>query len=457
MRSINTVIGQLRSGRLRYETLLQETLDKAATAKSAGDCSYVELFAAPKLLEEARAWQARADADRSLPALAGLPVSVKDLFDVEGSVTAAGSALLRSAPPANGDAAAVQRLREAGAIIVGRTNMSEFAYSGLGVNPHYGTPTNPVGAGRIAGGSSSGAAVAVARGLCAASLATDTGGSIRIPAALCGIAGFKPTAQAVSRDGVLPLSRSLDSVGPIASTAECCSIVHQVLTGGEPDTSTLRLDTLRLAVVTDYLLDELDPMVSRAFDRALALLTAAGASVETVAFPELNAIRAGGYNAKIVAAEAFAFHRSWLASHAHLYDPRVHTRLLAGKDLPAADYLDALDARAELINAARRRLAAFDAWLMPTVAIVAPKIGDLDDDNAFFRANAAMLRNPSVVNLLDGCALTLPIPSDNPLPQGLSVCGLGGADADVLAIGRSIEADWRRNSRGTDLCDPIVA
>jgi aspartyl-tRNA(Asn)/glutamyl-tRNA(Gln) amidotransferase subunit A len=374
-------------------------------------------------------------------ALAGVPVSVKDLFDIKGQVTTAGSRILRDAAPAVRDAAAVARLREAGAVLVGRTNMSEFAFSGLGLNPHCGTPLNPADALRLAGGSSSGAAVSVALGHVAAALGTDTGGSVRIPAAFCGLVGFKPTARRVPLEGTVPLSSSFDSVGPIARSVDCCALIDGIVSGQALDTSPRALAGLRLGVTSDYVADDLDETVSTAFNRAIGMLRRAGASVERFAFPELHEV-AGRYPlAGITAAQAWAWHREHVARDAGAYDPRVLKRLRAGEGRSAADYIDLLAARERFARDARTRLARFDAWLMPTVAVVPPAIAQVEnDDEAFFAMNAKVLRNPSVVNFMDGCALTLPVHREDELPVGLSICGGALADASILAIGRSVEA-----------------
>jgi aspartyl-tRNA(Asn)/glutamyl-tRNA(Gln) amidotransferase subunit A len=374
-------------------------------------------------------------------ALAGLPVSIKDLFDVKGQVTAAGSRVLSHAPPAARDALAVARLREAGAIFVGRTNMSEFAFSGLGLNPHHGTPPNPLDARRVAGGSSSGAATSVALGHVACALGTDTGGSLRIPAAFCGLTAFKPTARRVPMDGVLPLSTSFDSIGAIAHSVDCCVVVDAVLSGQTLDTAGRPLSGVRFGVTSDYVADDIDEEVSHAFHRALTLLRAAGASVEHFAFPELHDMARDYPLSGITASEAWAQHRRWVASAADAYDPRVLKRLKAGEGRSAADYIDLLGARDAFIRSARMRLAKFDAWLMPTVACAPPEIAALErDDDTFFAANAKALRNPAIVNFMDGCALSAPCHRPGELPVGLSICGPALADAAILSIGRSVEA-----------------
>jgi aspartyl-tRNA(Asn)/glutamyl-tRNA(Gln) amidotransferase subunit A len=348
--------------------------------------------------------------------------------------------------PAAADAPAVARLRSAGAILLGRTNMSEFAFSGLGLNPHYGTPVNPFDAKRITGGSSSGGAVSVALDMAVAALGTDTGGSIRIPSALCGLTGFKPSARRVPLQQVVPLSRSLDSAGPLARSVDCCAILDAVLSGEVLDTEGLPLAGLRLGVTEDYVGAELDAGVARDFGRALQLLGNAGASVLRFAFPELRELATINSGGGFVAAEAWAWHRHLLAEGESKYDPRVAARIRRGSEQTAADYLDLLDARRRMIAIAAQRLRGFDAWLMPTVATVAPLTAPLEaDDKTFFSTNAQILRNPSVINFLDGCALSIPCQAKGSLPVGLGVCGLGGEDARILQVGRAIEARLHSN------------
>jgi aspartyl-tRNA(Asn)/glutamyl-tRNA(Gln) amidotransferase subunit A len=336
------------------------------------------------------------------------------LFDVAGEPTTAGSVVLAQAPPAKADAVAVARLRAAGAIVMGHTNMTEFAFSGLGVNPHYGTPLNPYDrAGRrIPGGSSSGAAVSVTDGMAYAAVGSDTGGSVRIPAALCGLTGFKPTARRIPLDGALPLSSTLDSVGSLAPTVACCARMDAVLAGlAQPSIRPLEVKNLRFAVLQGYVLEGLDAHVAAAFSSALALLSRSGAHLEEVTFRSLDGIPLANQKGGFAAAEAYPWHRSLLEAHASDYDPRIASRILRGKEMTAADYIELGQTRRRIIAEADRTFAAFDAILMPAVPCIAPRIADLEaTDGAYFAANALILRNPSVINFLDGCALSVPCP-----------------------------------------------
>ncbi len=375
-------------------------------------------------------------------ALLGVPISTKDLFDVAGETTRAASVVLSDAAPAKEDAIVIRLLKDAGTVLIGRTNMTEFAYSGLGLNPHYGTPRNPYdrASGRIPGGSSSGAAVSVADGMAAASIGSDTGGSVRIPAALCGLTGWKPTARRVSTDGMLPLAPSLDSIGPIGWTVDCCSRLDAVLAGETYAQSPVELDisSVRLGVLQGYVLDDLDAAVSSAFTRALRMLTAAGAQVEEVKLKALERIPAAN---QFASAEAFAWHRTLLQAEGHRYDPHVSTRISQGATIMAADYIDMLRMRREIVLEAQSTFASLDAVLLPTTPRIAPRIDTLiASDAAYLEANGAMLRNPSLFNYLDGCAISIPCHAPGEAPVGLMVAGLNGRDASVLRVGTMVEA-----------------
>ncbi|GAB3538658.1 amidase [Noviherbaspirillum agri] len=368
-----------------------------------------------------------------------MPVSVKDLFDTAGESTWAGSVVLKSAPPALADAPAVQRLREAGAAIIGKTNMTEFAFSGVGLNPHFGTPANPAdqAVARIPGGSSSGAAVSVAAGMCVAGLGSDTGGSIRIPAALCGLVGFKPTARRVPTTGAIPLSTTLDSIGAITRSVDDCILIDSIIADEPLSIPDLPVRDLRLAVPQTLMLDALEPHVAASFSSALSRLSKAGARISDAPFTMLA--ESAALN-KFSGAEAFAWHRRLLAAHESSYDPRVAKRIMLGAVMSAADYIDLHRARRDWISRMEKEMERFDALLMPTVPIVAPPIAELEaSDDTFFKVNAQLLRNPSTINLLDGCAVSLPCHAAGTLPVGLMIAGAAMTDHHVLAIARAIE------------------
>ena len=383
---------------------------------------------------------------RSPGPYAGIPIALKDLFDVAGEPTPAGSAVLANAPDAKTNAPVVARMLAAGFIPVGRTNMTEFAFSGLGINPHYGTPTSPWdrASKRIPGGSSSGTAVAVADGMAVAGLGTDTGGSCRIPAAFCGIAGYKPTARRVPIDGVLPLAPSMDSVGPLANSVACCAQIDAILAGQTPAAPSLaRLNGLRLAVPENMVLDGMDDTVASAFDKSLSKLSAAGAKIERIRFEEFTELP--GVNAKggFAASEAYAWHRHLLATQGSGYDPRIRVRIARGEHMSAADYLDLLKARARLIASFDRATAAYDCVLMPSVPIVAPRIAGLDDERAYNSINMLILRNTALGNFFDRCAISIPCHRPGDAPVGLMLMGETMGDARLFSIAAAVEAVLR--------------
>jgi aspartyl-tRNA(Asn)/glutamyl-tRNA(Gln) amidotransferase subunit A len=391
----------------------------------------------------ARHADACARAGLELPALAGLPVSIKDLYDVAGETTLAGSALRRGDPVAAHDAVAVARLRSAGAAIVGKTNMTEFAFSGVGINPHYGTPANPSDAAvaRIPGGSSSGAAVSVALGLAVAGLGSDTGGSIRIPAALCGLVGFKCTQSRVPLAGAFPLAQTLDTVCALAHSVDDCLLVDGVLAGAALDAPERPLDGLRLAVPQTLVLDRLEPAVAAAFAQALSRLSKAGAHVVEVPLAELAEIASINAPGGFSAVEAYATHRAALQAHRGRFDQRVAQRIALGEGVSAADYILMQQRRRGWIARTTCALQGFDALVCPTVPITAPPITALlasDDD--FFNANGLLLRNTFVINFLDGCAFSLPCQRAGDLPVGLMLAAPGGQDAHLAGVARAVES-----------------
>lgn len=441
--TLNELTLALSEGRTTSVALTELALARAQDAAGEGARVFTKLYA-ESALAQARASDTLRAAGIVRSAVEGLPISIKDLFDIEGETTMAGSVAREGEPAADANAEVVQRLIAAGAVIIGRTNMTEFAYSGLGINPHYGTPLNPYdrGTGRIPGGSSSGAAVSVADGMAVAGIGSDTGGSVRIPAALCGLTGFKPSAWRVSMTGVLPLSANLDSIGPIAGSVRCCAELDAILSGdGGPVPEAMALRGLRLAVPTTLALDAMEKHVADSFAAAVAKLKEAGALVEEIAIPEFAEL--GNINSKggFTAAEAWAWHRDLIARAGKRYDPRVVSRIMRGQDMSAADYLDLLDAREAWVAAVDHRIAGYDALIMPTTPIVAPAVADLAaSDEAYYAANGLILRNPTLINFLDGCALSLPCHAPGTAPVGLMISGSNGADRRILAVGLAVEA-----------------
>lgn len=380
--------------------------------------------------------------DTALP-LAGIPVSIKDLFDVAGQVTTAGSTVLARTKPAQADATAVARLRAAGALLVGRTNMVEFAFSGVGLNPHYGTPVNPSDADtdRIPGGSSSGAAVSVATGAALVGLGSDTGGSIRIPAALCGIVGFKSTARLVPTTGAVPLSTSLDTACALTRSVRDAVTVHEVLSARTVHLAGKPLSSCQLAIARTQMQDGLSGTVAKAFERSLRVLRQAGAYIEEIALEEIEELSAINASGGLSAAESYAWHRQLISGHEAEYDPRVALRILRGARMSAADYIDLMAARQAWIVRMEARLKTFDAVLSPTVPIVAPSIASvLNNDDEFFRINSLLLRNTSVVNMLDGCAISIPCQTPDQLPVGLMLWHAALHDDRLLDLALQVEA-----------------
>jgi aspartyl-tRNA(Asn)/glutamyl-tRNA(Gln) amidotransferase subunit A len=438
--TLHTLSEALRQNGVSSAALTEAALERALAPSGEGSRVFTEIYATAARAAAQASDLLRASGQVRSP-IDGLPISVKDLFDVAGSTTRAGSMALRDAAPACASALVVQRLTAAGAVIVGRTNMTEFAYSGLGINPHYGTPRNPWDRanGRIPGGSSSGAAVSVSDAMAVAAIGSDTGGSVRIPAALCGLTGFKPTARRVSLQGVLPLSTQLDSIGPIANSVACCATIL----AGEPapELTPFSLHGLRLALPTTLVLDGVDSQVAAAFANARRRLQAAGALIEEIEIPEFAALAAINAKGGFSGAEAYAWHRTLIAERAAAYDPRVISRILRGKDISAADLIDLFASRKQWIAAVERRISGYDALLMPTVPVVAPAIAALEaSDDAYYSANGLILRNPSVINFLDGCALSLPCHAAGEAPVGLMLAGAGGNDRKILEIGLAVEA-----------------
>ncbi len=377
--------------------------------------------------------------------LAGLAFSAKDLFDIAGQPTPAGSVVLAHAPEATSDATAVARLRAAGGALIGRTQMSEFAFSGVGVNPHHGTPANVSDAAtpRIPGGSSSGAAISVATGAAFIGLGSDTGGSIRIPAALNGIVGFKCTARLAPTDGALPLSTTLDTVCAMTRSVRDAITAHEILAARRVTAGNAPLAAWRLVVVKDVFFDDIEPAVAQAFEQALQTLRAAGARIEEVALPALADLRAMNATGGFPAAESYAWHRLLLERSIAGYDPRVAQRIVRGATMKAHEYIDLIHARGHWIARMESALAPFDAVLSPTAPITAPSIASVAPgearDHAFFHVNALLLRNPSVVNMLDGCAISIPCPVNGALPVGLMLWHAALHDDAVLAIALQAE------------------
>lgn len=434
------------------QTTVRDVLDRCLAQAQSPACAHVFMTLQSDDLKHAQPAAAHAGP------LAGLPFSVKDLFDVRGQVTAAGSLVLKNQPPATQDASAVASMRAAGGRLMGRTNMVEFAFSGVGVNPHYGTPAAwDAVSGRFAGqsldspdfqplvpgGSSSGAAVSVATGAVFIGLGSDTGGSIRIPAALNGIVGFKNTARRVSTQGATPLSTTMDTVCAMTRSVRDAILAHEILSHRAVPQFQKDLSQYRLAIPTGMMLEQLSKPVQTAWQRSLDTLARAGAKLTEINLPELHdlpdLLATGGFSA----AESYAWHRHLLAHGAAQYDPRVAQRIVRGAQMKAFEYLDLQQGQQKWIARMQHAMSGFDALLSPTLPITAPTIASMapgsERDEAFFKANSLLLRNTSVVNMLDGCALSLPCHQDGELPMGLMVWQGPMMDDTVLNVSLAIE------------------
>ncbi len=385
--------------------------------------------------------------------LAGLSVSIKDLFDVQGQVTASGSVVLADAPPATQDCPAVARLRAAGAGLIGRTNMVEFAFSGVGNNPHHGTPSAWDGLhnralghenGYVPGGSSSGAAVSVATGAAFIGLGSDTGGSIRVPAALNGIVGFKNTARTTPTQGVLPLSPTLDTVCAMTRSVRDAILTHEILSGTRVPAGSRPLKDYRLGICKRYFQEDMDDTVTRAFERSLQTLSAAGARITEIDLPAMDELASLNATGGFSPAESYAWHRELLAREGTRYDPRVAARIQRGAGMRACEYMDLLQGRADWIKRMSLTLTGLDAMLSPTVPITSPlktKVATGSErDEAFFRINGLLLRNPSAINFLDGCAISLPCHTVDEMPVGLMLWHGAMHDNTVLQLALQVEA-----------------
>ncbi|RTL97518.1 MAG: amidase [Bradyrhizobiaceae bacterium] len=439
--TLATLADDLAAGRTTSRKLVEACLTRIADPAGEGQRAFIHVDK-EAALSAADGMDALRKAGAAPSPYAGIPVSIKDLFDIKGQVTRAGSRALEDSAPAEADAPAVARLRRAGFVVIGRTNMTEFAYSGIGINPHYGTPKSAWkrDVGYVPGGSSSGAAVSVVDRMAYGALGTDTGGSCRIPAAFNGITGFKPTQARVPLDGGVPLSTTLDSFGPLANTVACCAVLDSVL-ADEPirPLAPRPVKGLRLAVPTTVVLDELDVEVAETFERALETLAKQGALIERIEFPEFLDVGLIGMKGGFAAAESYAWHRFLLTAKGDVYDPRVSVRIMRGEAITVPDYIEMLNARRSLVARAAARIAPYDALVMPTTANAPPKIADLADDQAFARENIRALRNCTFINMIDGCAISLPAHRHGDVPVGLMLAQSGGNDRKLLEIAAGVE------------------
>ena len=445
---IKDLTAQLELGTLTARRLLDDCLAAIDKQDGEGTRAFLKVYH-----DRARAQANDVDKARkdgwSLPTFAGIPLSIKDLFDEEGIVTRAGSKVLNEAAPANKDATVLTRLKAAGFIVIGRTNMTEFAFSGIGTNAHYGDPRSPferdkddIHKGRVAGGSSSGSAVSISDHMAAASIGSDTGGSTRTPAAFCGIVGFKPTTTRIPSEGVYPLSQSFDAAGPMANSVSCCAILDSLMAGG-PGEDELHsiVKGLRLAIPKGYLFEDLDPHVAHSFDCAIDMLAAAGAEIADVTFAAIENLRPSNNPKSIVAAEAYQVHKTRLESGmSSSYDPFVAYRLQSGKNILASEYIEMFETRKQVWAEVQAKFRGFDALVLPTAPILPPKLSSLTNIESKILQSAKSLRNTSVFNYLDRPTISIPCHEPGTGPVGLSLVGSRQHDRRLLAIAKACEA-----------------
>jgi aspartyl-tRNA(Asn)/glutamyl-tRNA(Gln) amidotransferase subunit A len=373
--------------------------------------------------------------------LDGAIVTIKDSFDVAGEVTRAGSKVLaEEGLRATADAPVVRRLREAGAIVVAKTNMTEFAYNGIGINPHFGTPRNPADRARVPGGSSSGGAVAVVDGFCEIAIGSDTGGSTRIPAALCGIVGFKPSRQRIPTEGLFPLSYTLDSIGPMAGSVGDCARADAVMADEtQISVAPAPVSGLRLGILEGFPVQDLDATVGSRFSWAIDCLSKAGARITHEAISLIDAMSHVNRRGGITPPEAFAILRNRLASTGDKVDQDARRRIERRGQILAADYIQMLRERSALVKAMDQQLVDLDALVMPTVPIVAPRLEEVETRDGFSSRNAALMRTTIIATFFDMCAISLPLPRDDGLPVGLMLASRNGQDRRLLRIAVAIE------------------
>ena len=433
----------LQSGEVTAVDLVSAAFSQIEAEEGEGARTFVRTFK-NAAITQAAASDALRKMDVPQGPLAGIPISVKDLFDIAGVPTTAGSkAMAEHAGPVKEDATVIARLRAAGAIFLGHTNMTEFAYSGLGINPHHGTPLNAweKHIGHVPGGSSSGAAISVVETMAIAALGTDTGGSVRIPAAFNRLYGFKPSQGRHPMDGVFPLCRSLDTVGPLARSMQCCRILDHVMAGLPVPAPDIRpMSGLRFGILETIVLDGLDVDVAGAFVRALEALSKQGARLERIKIDALENFHAIGRLGSIAAPEAYHLHRDFLAKAGEGMDPRVRSRIEAGGAISAADYIEMLALQKEMVEKTHLATRNYDAILMPTVAMAPPEIKPLlTSDELYRETNIKVLRNTSIGNLLGRPAASIPIGHDDGVPVGLMIMGEHGDDARLQSLAESID------------------
>jgi aspartyl-tRNA(Asn)/glutamyl-tRNA(Gln) amidotransferase subunit A len=445
---LKDLAAQLATGSIRARALVEDCLAAIDQPDGEGASSFIETYH-DRARNEADAVDHARKQGWSLPVFAGIPLSVKDLFDEAGIVTRSGSKVLKDAAPASSDATVLARLKAAGFIVIGRTNMTEFAFSGLGTNSHYGDPRCPFerdtknrSNGRVAGGSSSGSAVSISDGMAPATIGSDTGGSTRAPAAFCGIVGLKPTTTRMPSHGVFPLSRLFDAAGPMANSVSCCAILDSLMAGGTgEEDAPFAVKGLRLALPKGYLFEDLDPHVAKSFAAAIDRLSAAGANIVDISLAEIEAMRPSNNTKSIVAAEAYQIHKARLeAGMGKDYDPFIAFRLDGGKNILASEYIDMIETRKAVWQSVQTAVRGYDALVLPTSPILPPALSSLPDIESKITQSARCLRNTAISNYLDRPTITIPCHAAGSGPVGLSLIGSRHHDRRLLAIAAAVEA-----------------
>ena len=442
METVSQLSKALQKGKMDAVDLTERTLEAVAACDD--KAIFIDVLA-DRARSEARSARRRLKAGKPLSALDGIPIGWKDLFDLEGHVTTAASVVLKSNPPAAKDAKLVDAGKRAGLVCIGSLNMTEFAYSGIGLNPHYGTPRNPNDSAvhRSPGGSSSGSAVAVARGLLPVAIGTDTGGSIRIPASFNGVVGYKSSTGHYPMDGVFPLSRTYDTLGPFGQTVEDCVIVDAVLRGlKKPAAKARPVKGQTFIVPSNVVFDGIEDAVQANFDKAVARISKAGGKIVRKPFPAFDAIlELVKTRGNVLGAEALHVHAARVnGSDAARMDQRVVQRIRLAEKMSAVDLVEIFYQRRQLM-AACSELMGDGIVVFPTTPHVAMPIAPLEADiEEFFRVNVKTLRNTMLGNFLDWCGLAIPSGTgEGGMPTGFLLSAQHGRDTDILSTGLAIE------------------
>ena len=437
--SIVDLAQQLQMGQLTS----CELIEQAISAAQSSEAVFIRVDCEGARAEAQRVDHARRN-HQNLPYFAGIPISVKDLFDIKGQLTTAGSRVLQGGPAASADATVIDRLRKAGFIILGRVNMSEFAFSGMGLNPHYGTPPSiwNRAVGHLPGGSSSGSALSVAEGIVLGSIGSDTAGSTRVPAAFNGLVGIKPSYRRFPLKGIFPLSPTTDVPGPIAKSVECCYQLDAAMAGHKTPAclSAKSVASIRLLLPDARVMEHLDPHVEATLTRTIDRLTRAGCTIVQRRVEVLDALLQLFETKPIAAYEAWCGHKARLQQYGDQYDPFVRQRMTLGEKITTSDYQATLKQRVQLVQTFNAEVTDVDALMYPTVARIPPKLSQLTDIDTMCAINLACLRNTATVNYFDGCAISLPCQAPETAPVGLMLSSTNGRDQCLFEVAKSVEA-----------------